>query len=94
MPCWIRNTSEIPVEVAKDRDLPTKVGWRWKVKEEGRKVTTTIEQLVEVPVVGLVHGKLDRATNKVFARWVFDHGVTQPGSHYRDRLTSIYQVVY
>ena len=34
MPCWIRNTSEIPVEVAKDRDLPTKVGWRWKVEEE------------------------------------------------------------
>ena len=25
---------DIPVGVAKDRDLPTKVGWRWKVEEE------------------------------------------------------------
>ena len=46
-----------------------------------RRKVTTIEQLVEVPVVGLVQGKLDRATNKVFARWVFDPSGTQPGRH-------------
>ena len=46
----------------------------------GRKVTT-IEQLVEVPVASLVHGKLARATNKMFMRWVFDPGGTQPGRH-------------
>ena len=28
------NTSETSGRVAKDRDLPTKVGWRWKVEEE------------------------------------------------------------
>ena len=34
MPCWVGNTSETSGRVAKDRDLPTKVGWRWKVEEE------------------------------------------------------------
>ena len=34
MPCWMGNTSETSGRVAKDRDLPTKVGWRWKVEEE------------------------------------------------------------
>ena len=34
IPCWMGNTSETSGRVAKDRDLPTKVGWRWKVEEE------------------------------------------------------------
>ena len=53
---------------------------RVTMQGKGRKVTT-IEQLVEVPVASLVHGKLARAINKMFARWVFDPGGTQPGRH-------------
>jgi hypothetical protein len=53
---------------------------RVTMQGRGRKVTT-IEQLVEVPVASLVHGKLARATNKMFMRWVFDPGGTQPGRH-------------
>ena len=49
---------------------------------------------MEEPAASRLHGKLARATNKVFARWVFDPGGTQPGRHKRDGLTSIYQVVY
>jgi hypothetical protein len=53
---------------------------RVTMQARGRKFTT-IEQLVEVTVASLMHGKLARATNKVFTRWVIDLGGTQPGRH-------------